>query len=165
MADIWFISDTHFGHAAILKHCNRPFSNIQNHDIALLYEITKNIKSKDKVYHLGDFIWRRGDISKYFNILKGKWIIVPGNHDENFKNELKRFVKVEERLFHLKINKTLFVLCHYPLDTWNGSGHNTLHLHGHSHGTLKTYRKNRFDVGWDIHHRLINLEEILQWVK
>jgi calcineurin-like phosphoesterase family protein len=165
MSDIWFISDTHFGHNSILKHCKRPFSNVQNHDTALLYEIVKTVKPRDKVYCLGDFIWKRREIAAYFKVIRGKWTVVPGNHDENFRNELKKFCKVEERLIHVKFNRTLFVLCHYPLDTWNGSHHTSVHLHGHSHGTLGTYRKNRFDVGWDVHHKLVNLDEILSWIK
>lgn len=164
MSEIWFISDTHFGHNAILHHCKRPYSSIQNHDIALLYEITKTVKPKDKVFCLGDFIWKRREIADYFRVLPGKWTLVPGNHDENFRNELKKFCKVEERLVHFKYNKQLFILCHYPLETWRNCMHGSIHLHGHSHGSLKTRRKNRFDVGWDVHHQLINIKEIVAWV-
>jgi|WetSurMetagenome_2_1015567.scaffolds.fasta_scaffold01544_13 calcineurin-like phosphoesterase family protein len=165
MADIWFFSDPHFEHEAILKHTNRPYSNITNMNIAILYEIRNTVKKRDTVICLGDFIWKKRLIKSYAKLLPGKWTIIPGNHDEKFKGELSKYFMVTERLYHKKFNKKLFVLCHYPLDTWSSSNHGSIHLHGHSHGTLKTSRENRFDISWDVYKRLINLDEVLSWAK
>ena len=165
MADIWFIADTHFDHANIIHHASRAFSNVINMDIGVLYSITKTIKPRDTVYCLGDFIWKRKLIKQYARVLPGKWTVIPGNHDESFKNELSKYFKFTQRLHHIKINKRLFVLCHYPLDTWNGSHHGSVHLHGHSHGTLKGKRNNRFDVGWDVWKRPVNYEEIMELLR
>jgi calcineurin-like phosphoesterase family protein len=44
-----------------------------------------------------------------------------------------------------------FVLCHYPLQSWNGLNKGVIHLHGHVH--LPPHRKfgngKRLDVGMD----------------
>lgn len=165
MADIWFFSDPHFDHAAIIKHTDRPYSDVINMNMAIAYSICQTVKPRDTIYCLGDFIWKRNLIKPYFKIFRGKWVLIPGNHDEKFKNEYLKYCKVTERLFHKKFNKKLFILSHYPLDTWSSSHRGSIHLHGHSHGRLSSYRESRFDMSWDVHKRLINLDEVLSWVK
>ena len=76
---IWFTSDNHFGHANIIKYCNRPFSGIADMDARMVDEWNNAIKDDDIVYHLGDFTF--GDEHKarsYFRQLNGH-IFVLGN--------------------------------------------------------------------------------------
>ena len=41
--NVWFTSDTHFGHAKIIEYCDRPFANVQ--------EMNKKLINRyDKVY-------------------------------------------------------------------------------------------------------------------
>ncbi len=53
--NIWFVSDTHFGHGNVLKYCNRPFSSTLEHDQQLIANWNSVVKENDTVYHLGDF--------------------------------------------------------------------------------------------------------------
>ena len=61
-----------------------------------------------------------------------------------------------------------FVLCHYPLQSWNGLNKGVIHLHGHVH--LPENRKfgngRRMDVGVDGNELYpISLEEIRSIMK
>ncbi len=33
---VWFTSDTHFGHDAIRRYCNRPFASVEEMDDQLI---------------------------------------------------------------------------------------------------------------------------------
>ena len=83
--DTWIIADTHFGHANIIRYCNRPF----NHDRKMLSAWKRLIKKNDQVLHLGDLcIWygmHRNHWLKQSYKLKGDKYIIWGNHDEDQK--------------------------------------------------------------------------------
>lgn len=85
---IYFISDLHFFHRAIIDYCNRPFSDTD--------EMAQTIiKNWNKVVKKNDIVWVLGDIamcskSKFDNLkslvaaLNGDKRLIMGNHD-NFK--------------------------------------------------------------------------------
>ena len=68
MKNIWFTSDTHFGHGNIIKSCNRPFASIEEMDQTIIENWNKLIKPQDEVFHLGDFSY--GDASSIESVLK-----------------------------------------------------------------------------------------------
>jgi len=43
----WFISDTHFGHANIIKYCSRPFRTAGEMDKVILDNINAVVKPDD----------------------------------------------------------------------------------------------------------------------
>ena len=62
---VFVIADTHFGHANIIKYCNRPF-----------------IKSDDTVFHLGDVgIGSQDYMKSIVSQLNGHKHLICGNHD------------------------------------------------------------------------------------
>ena len=93
----WLTSDTHFGHANIIKYCNRPFKTVQEMDLVLIRRWNDRVKSTDTVYFLGDFCFKKsteapeGNIADYYrNQLHGNIIFIRGNHDRN--NSLKTHI-------------------------------------------------------------------------
>ena len=55
---IWVTSDTHFGHANIIKYCNRPFPDPAIMDKAIIDRHNEVVKPEDTVIHIGDFTLR-----------------------------------------------------------------------------------------------------------
>ena len=159
----FFSSDTHFGHAKIIQHSQRPFSSIQEMDQTLIQNWNARISQQDKIFFLGDFAWKSEDRAvEILNQLHGQKILIAGNHDEPFltKSKYVRFRSAWElivpRLDLVVLddqNKQLIVLDHYAMRTWNKSHYGSWHLHGHSHGKLEEISgKLSFDIGVDTHN-------------
>ncbi len=53
--NIFFTSDTHFGHKDIIDYYKRPYASVEEMDAALEKNWNETVKPNDKVYHLGDF--------------------------------------------------------------------------------------------------------------
>lgn len=149
----FFTADTHFGHANIIRYCNRPFKGVYDMDDTQCNNWNATVGPEDTVYHLGDFSFGLPD--KYLARLNGRIFFVFGNHDR----EMKR-VKQEKKWNHkvtwlpdlaeVEVEGQKIVLCHYAMLVWNKSHHNTWHLYGHSHGSLPDNpQSNSFDVGVD----------------
>lgn len=156
MTDVFFVSDTHFGHANIIKYCNRPFESLQHMDDSMIENWNKVVKPGDLVYHLGDFALVRQphDVyDKYSKHLNGQKILVYGNHDRWKKTKHPSnygFVKIVPYL-EIEIKEQKITLCHYAMKTWNGSHRGRWNLHGHSHGSLpRDYACHQLDVGVDV---------------
>lgn len=89
--NIFFWSDTHFGHERIKNYCGRPFSTLEEMDSTLIKNFNERVAEDDLVFFLGDFCLKQSteasDAPKkafeyYRNQLKCKNIIfIEGNHD------------------------------------------------------------------------------------
>ncbi len=79
--DIWFISDTHFGHEAIIEFGKRPYDSVAEMDEALAQNWAERIKPADLVYHLGDIAWTSAGF-RVFAGLPGTKRLIIGNHDD-----------------------------------------------------------------------------------
>jgi calcineurin-like phosphoesterase family protein len=175
---IWFTSDHHFGHANIIKHCDRPFSNVAQMDESMIHGWNLKVMPEDTVYHLGDFtLGGPEDAHGYFVQLNGNINILanPWHHDKRWIDSYPGMytktgeIEIMQPLLVLEIPTDgqyplAITLCHYPLAVWDRKHYGAIHLHGHSHGKLPA-EPGRLDVGVDCpctHFRPISLNEVIE---
>lgn len=166
--NIWFTSDTHFGHtniagAKISRWTSgyRDFNSVHEMNKEIVQGINKYVKEDDILYHLGD--WSFGgvhNILQFRNLIVCKNIhLILGNHDQHIVdkeikyhdtsfNPIELFTSVQDVLT-LNIGKTKLFLSHYSHRVWLGSHKGVIHLYGHSHGSIPDYGKS-MDVGIDV---------------
>lgn len=78
---LFFVSDTHFGHEAILHYAKRPFSSVEEMDQAMIDNWNKVVGPNDYVFHLGDFCFKGSQYwDRILNQLNGHKFLVLGNH-------------------------------------------------------------------------------------
>lgn len=151
---IWFTADLHFGHANIMKYCNRPFSSTDDMDKTILDNINDCVSEDDELYILGDFAMPGRHRLDYalscFNQINCKnKILIKGNHDSA---EILAFPwKAVYQYYELNLpGKTPLILFHFPMEEWNDYYKNSIHLHGHQHNLSPSKSEARkFDVGVD----------------
>ncbi len=156
----WFTADTHFGHANIIRYCNRPFESVEAMDDALIENINRLVAPGDTLYHLGDFAFRTREPRAYRQRIRCRTVhLILGNHDPRSTEGVvdpefaALFASVHD-LWRIRLPiagmRRPIVLCHYAMRVWDASHHGAWHLFGHSHGTLPDDPHARsWDVGVD----------------
>lgn len=159
---IFFTADTHFGHANIIKYCNRPYSSVQEMNEMLIKNWNDVITPSDTVYHLGDFAFDNTP-EKYLVRLNGQKFLIKGNHDKKSCFVLPGWTHVYDYK-ELKIEKQSIILFHYAMRVWNKASHGSWSLYGHSHGNLLDDPKLlSIDIGVDSHgYQPISFEKVKQ---
>lgn len=160
MANIFFTSDHHFGHANIIKLCNRPFENVDEMNEKLIENWNEKINPEDDVYHLGDFGMTKDNdsIAQIIDRLNGKIYLIVGNHESSALRHKSKFQWIKD-YYELKIKDPecsngvrRIILFHYAMRVWRSDFRGTWHLYGHSHGSLPDKEnKLAFDIGVDCH--------------
>lgn len=153
MNDVWFTSDTHYGHKSIIEYAKRPYADADEMDEAMIANWNAIVKPGDRVYHLGDFALCSAErATKIAKRLLGQKFLVFGNHDKRLRkdaNFLSQWSWTRD-LTQVEVDDQKIVLCHYAMRVWAGSHKGTWQLYGHSHGSLKEDPHARsIDVGVD----------------
>jgi calcineurin-like phosphoesterase family protein len=78
---IWFTSDHHFGHANIIKYCERPFNSVGHMNASMIGSWNGVVAPDDSVYYLGDFAMQPHLVADILPQLNGKKLLIAGNHD------------------------------------------------------------------------------------
>ena len=156
LSTLWFTSDTHFDHAAVLRHSDRPWDDVGEMNAAIIDNWNANVGPKDTVWHLGDVHFMSdSDATSWLERLCGHIWVLRGNHDSERELDEAVAVGAIEGWAHVKYlrhNNKKFWLSHYPHRSWQGSNRSenpTFHLFGHSHGDLTVPRGRLMDVGVD----------------
>lgn len=152
----WFTADLHFGHANIIRYCDRAFVDAAAMNRALVDNWNAVVAENDTVWVLGDFAL--GNITDTLPIasdLNGDKILLAGNHDRCWAGHGHRSVGWTERYLDAGFTEVLHdtttiriagcsvLACHFP---YRGDSHDhdrfTEHrpddqgawlLHGHVH--------------------------------
>ncbi|MEO0730839.1 MAG: metallophosphoesterase [Pseudomonadota bacterium] len=124
--DIWFISDTHFGHEKVIAFGRRPFANVAEMDLALAENWSRSVKPQDLIYHLGDVAWSAEGL-ELFAKLPGTKRLILGNHDSG-----KRLAPhVQKLVLYRRFPEDQFIASHMPL--LPERGREPINVHGHVH--------------------------------
>lgn len=183
--NIFFISDTHFGHANICRGTSawedlsgtRDFDDLDSMNNKLVENINSVVAKDDILIHLGDFSFGGIDnIAKFRNLIVCDTIhLILGNHDkhieENKNNTRSFFSSINETmLLEYKRNsiKFNFFVSHLPLASWPNMGWGVMHLHGHTHlpNHLRLAEGKAMDVGVDGNNlEPIHIETVIELLR
>lgn len=139
---VWFLSDTHFRHANIIKYDNLLFKDIDEHDEVIINNYNSAVNPSDFVFFLGDFCMGNVDNARrIYNRLSGNITFIRGNHDKPLEQLCKASNKSIFDLIELSVYDDSLdrkwqsiTLCHYPIAEWNKGHYGAWHLYGHTHG-------------------------------
>lgn len=139
MVATWFISDTHFGHANIIKFTGndgeriRQFASVEEHDETIIENVNKLVKPHDRLYIMGDVAIGRKHIATVGK-LNGKKKLLKGNHDI-FR--LKDYIPYFEDISSYRVYPNHgIIVSHIPLHTCQLERRFRLNAHGHMHSNV-----------------------------
>lgn len=150
-------SDSHLFHENVIKYMHRPFKDLDEMAAAFVQEWNGLVNDEDTVYHLGDFALGTDldRVKDVINQLKGKMILVVGNHDT--PNKIQFYSNFEKIKVTGGVNVDGYLLTHFPVHpylleevtTRSGDLKDTWNIHGHNHrNSLNDPRY--FNMCWDV---------------
>ena len=154
MDNIYFTSDLHFGHDAMLAL--RPFFSITEMNKILISNWNEVVGTSGIVYILKDITMEENPniVYGFLSQLNGRKVLVRGNHDRITQDNFdKKYLEEVVEYLELYYLGQRFVLSHYPLIDWNGKYKGAISLYGHIHSyswdTLSKINGRSYDVGVD----------------
>lgn len=145
---IWVITDTHFTHQMFVDEGIRP----ENYNELIIENWNKVVRDDDLVIHLGDVIFGqdKGRIKDILSGLKGRKILVKGNHD--YKPDVWWLEMGFEHVYDTLTYKDV-IFSHVPMKLPQDF---RLNIHGHLHNS--THRIEEVQGVLSKNHKLIALE-------
>ena len=137
--NIWFTSDTHFGHPKIIEYACRPFKDVREMDEVMIENWNKRVKPDDIIFHLGDFGYCSSSrIRELLTTLTGKKFLIIGNHDWRiFKRGHSQHFQLITQQMYIKIDGRHVYLNHFPFlcftGTYKSPEEATWQIFGHVH--------------------------------
>jgi calcineurin-like phosphoesterase family protein len=168
--NIWITSDTHYSHKNLCRGTTewrtpsgeipmgstRDFPTIEKMNDTIVDNINLCVGQDDILIHAGDWSFSGFEnIIKFYERIICKNIhLVLGNHDHHIqknKNDVQKlFLSVSTRLV-FSIEKTLIIVDHFPILSWEDLKNGSIMLHGHTHlPNDKKFGNGRImDIGLD----------------
>ena len=183
--DVRFWSDAHFGHAAIIGMCDRPFANGDEMDAAIWAAVEDAASQVDFLLCLGDLSMTDalGVQRRLHSLLGDRQTTISGNHDRRNcdREEWARLGGIASLAFSLPTgllrewieaddangiewsvlpDRIEFGAFHYPIPPSRTPGPSWTSLHGHSHGQQQGPLRVDFSVE-AVGYRPIGLRDAL----
>lgn len=188
MNNIWFFSDPHYDHKNICRGVTnwqenegeqktRDFNTLEEMNDTIVNNFNSLVKKNDVAYCLGDWSFNgHENIKRFRDRLNCNTIhLIFGNHDQHIEPINSPYRKLFASCEYYKelsikldkkwkqFTKTKICLSHYAMRVWNKSHHGSIHLYGHSHGTLPDNGTRSMDVGIDTHNYYpYHLDKVLE---
>jgi calcineurin-like phosphoesterase family protein len=193
MTRTFFTSDTHFGHANIIRLSQRPFDSVEEMNEAIISNFNEQAGPEDIIHHMGDACMGKLDLSlPLISRINAHVILHVGNHDRpsramqrkgdvaaKIAKEQVRYEQYFSQVLLDSADRTLelggkrFSVSHYPHtgDHFTEDRHPELRpknqglplIHGHVHNLWK-FNGSQFNVGVDVNDfKLVTEEEVLDW--
>ncbi len=161
--DIWFISDTHFGHNNIIKYCRQQFESLADMEGNIIALWNETVKPQDLVYHLGDFAWKTEDAKRVRPMLNGSIRLIVGNHDDI--PALSAAGLFQRIYLWRQFRDEGFTASHIPM-RHDQLRHGSMNLHGHVHGNLDGLESFHRDMSVEsIGYTPVHFDEVTSWAK
>jgi calcineurin-like phosphoesterase family protein len=160
MGATWIISDTHFGHANILRFTGadgnliRPeFETVEEMDDIMCQNWSRKVKNSDTIYHLGDVAIPRKFL-QLIGKLPGRKILIKGNHD---------IFKLQD---YTEIFVDIRIICsHIPISDRQLNNRFKFNVHGHMHTNSMEDSKYLNVCVEKTNYSPISLDEVLERIK
>lgn len=166
-ANVWFTSDTHFGHANIIKYSDRPFlcptdaaareanggswdgckhsisdASLRRMETAFIDNINAVVGPKDILWHLGDFVFSKDSnygpaAEAILKRINCRNVYFVWGNHDKRSEAFAKQFTSTHDLVKVKVRGQRIVLCHYAMAIWDGSHRDAWHLYGHSHGSAE----------------------------
>ena len=168
---IYYTADTHFGHANVVKMCERPYPDVEAMNEAMIAAWNGRVHGNDTVYIIGDMFFRCADPESILKQLKGKKRLIVGNHDGSWmgKVDLSHYFLSVDNFLEISDGAHGLTLCHYPMLTWKHAKR-TYMIHGHIHADtsadfwpLIQRRDHVLNAGVDLNgYRPVTFDELVE---
>lgn len=147
----FYVSDSHFGHANIIKYCSRPYDDTDQMDADMISRWNAVVGVDDEVWHLGDVAMSYDVAKRIVPLLNGRKYLILGNHDKNRKQMIEAGFIDAYQSWKLKIGVKTVTLIHRPKPLTGYDAGKWL-LHGHTHNsTPKVDTENKW-INMSVEH-------------
>lgn len=132
---IWVYSDPHFYHGNICKFEREPGVKLRPWDDAeqmtedMISWYNEMVDAGDRAYILGDVAFSPSKFRDVMSRLKGRKVLVPGNHEPRRFDKICHNLDIEVRGYVVKKG---FIMSHIPIHPGSLSRWK-LNIHGHTH--------------------------------
>ena len=170
----------------------RGYNSMEEMNIDIIKSINDNVGVNDNLIYLGDMVLNtvESQFENFISRINCQSIyVLYGNHNscvwDIYRREINKFFKnlsgidqgdCEYEVYPFRYRNLIYVgnyleftvdgtkavASHYPMSSWNGMSHGSIHCHGHIHSTKETYKLDgkTIDVGFDYHKLPISFNEI-----